>query len=412
MPSPSQAIVVCDSGGSRATSGHPIKQPVFIPTPERDAVDMELLWFYTKNTASASFVFQAERLDRIYDILKVQIPRNAFQHPFLMDCLLAISALQMQHLNQNMDALRAIHHRARAFEGYRKAVQEAKPETAFALIACSMLFTCLSSHIFREEHGRDLDLHVLDWMVVWRGISPVIDMVSPRRLWELGMAELFFRPSIDLNKAAFYIPNSLLHMMACIGEDDPECPDVGTYYLTLQYLGSLYMSLQDGFSPELTSRIITWPTFVPEEFVALARKKQPRALIILAHWLLFIKTIDYLWWVTDIGDREIRGILRHLGDAWSLELAAPRLSLALNSRLSVARLLLNDPSWESSPTVLKNRLSTHENQHFISLDGESQWIATDSTSIDATPPTVIHSVPAWDTRGFQQDKITLVALDL
>ncbi|KAH7146189.1 hypothetical protein EDB81DRAFT_869082 [Dactylonectria macrodidyma] len=320
------------------------KQPLFLPSPDRGVDDMKLLWFYTTNAETTRTVYEDGRSTRINHILKSQIPRLAFETPFLMDCLLATSALQLQLLDQDIDTSRAVRYRARACQGYRQAIEEARPETFPALIACSLLLTNLSSHMFREEETKQL--YIVDWMIFWRGICLVIKMVSPQGLWESGMAELFFRPSIDPNQAALHIPSNLLNMVSTIELGDPEYQNLTTYHTTLLYLGSLYHNLLNGFSPTMSLRVVTWFTFLPEDFIELCRQRKPRALVILGHYLMFLKTID-VWWAKGISDREIRGIINYLGVAWLPDLAKPRLTLALENQLQVSRIILDDPDWES-----------------------------------------------------------------
>ncbi|CRK17974.1 hypothetical protein BN1708_017617, partial [Verticillium longisporum] len=113
--------------------------------------------------------------------------------------------------------------------------------------------------MFREVTTKRL--HILDWMVVWRGIGLMIRLASPRKLWEAGLAELFFRPPIDLNSSSLHIPNNLLFMVSTIRDDDPDHAHVDTYYHCLQYLGSLYQELRQGLSSILNIRAMTWFTF-------------------------------------------------------------------------------------------------------------------------------------------------------
>ncbi|KAM0424351.1 hypothetical protein ACHAPT_010497 [Fusarium lateritium] len=254
---------------------------------------MKLLWFYTSKACSTSFIIEPAREERIDNILRVDIPRVAFQSPFLMDCLLATSALQLELLGQDVDVFRAVRYRTCAFQGYRKAITEAKPETFPAIIACSILLTNLSSHMFREEGTEEL--YIINWMTVWRGISHVIDLVSPRRIWESGMAELFLRPCVDPNQSAFYIPSNLLSIVSSIGPQDPDYPHIGTYYAALRYLGSLYFNLSQNSEPVMNLRILTWFTYLPEPYVELCRARRPRALIILAYYLVFMKMMDSIW---------------------------------------------------------------------------------------------------------------------
>jgi hypothetical protein len=318
-----------------------VGEPQYRPS-DVDQVDMQLLWFYT-TTTFASFAVEAGRAPNIDNILKVRIPQEAFHSPFLMNCLFGLSALHLQSLKQDIDPSRAVMYRAKAFEGYRKAIEEAKPETFPALLASSLLLTALASQMFREKDTKEL--YIIDWMVVWRGIGLIVDLISPQKLWESGMAELFFRPPIDLNRAALSIPNNLLFMISSIKMDSPEYENVAIYYDTLKYLGSLYAELQNGFGPIMNLRIITWFTFLPKPFIELARQKKERALVIVAHYLIFTKLVEDLWWLSGIGNREIRGIYHYLGEEWYPQLNVPRQAVHIEDQLEIARLLMNDPAW-------------------------------------------------------------------
>ncbi|KAF9878549.1 hypothetical protein CkaCkLH20_04041 [Colletotrichum karsti] len=386
-----------------------VKEPLYIATSQHDAIDMKLLWFYTTNTFT-SFATQAGRVKRIDDILKIKIPAHAFESPFLMDCLLGTSALQLQHLGQDIAPSRALRYRARAFEGYRKAIEEFKPETFPALIATSLLLTALSSQMFREPGTKEL--YIIDWMIVWRGIGLMIDMATPQTVWESGMAELFFRPPIDLDKAALHIPNNLLFMITSIKPGDPDFEDVATYYDTLKYLGSLYSELVHGFSPIMTLRVVTWFTFIPKGFVELGRQKRPRALVILAHYLMFMKAVQNLWWIDGIADREIAGIVRHLGADWTEDLAAPRLALLLDDRTDVARLLLNDPHWESPIDYFteKARARDPRTQSLTWVDDTGKRYKSMPRHVGALyPPNPAPRGTAWEEDGFHPDALLLAA---
>ncbi|EQB59354.1 hypothetical protein GCG54_00003490 [Colletotrichum gloeosporioides] len=384
-----------------------VKEPMYIASNQHDAIDMKLLWFYTTNTFS-SFATQAGRVKRIDDILKIKIPAHAFESPFLMDCLLGTSALQLQHLGQDIAPSRALRYRARAFEGYRKAVEEFKPETFPALIATSLLLTALSSQMFREEGTKDL--YIIDWMIVWRGIGLMIDMATPQTVWESGMAELFFRPPIDLDKAALHIPNNLLFMISSIKPGDPDYEDVPVYYDTLKYLGSLYSELVHGFGPIMTLRVVTWFTFIPKGFVELGRQKRPRALVILAHYLMFMKSVQNLWWIDGIADREIAGIAKYLGENWADELAAPRLALLLNDRTDVARLLLNDPEWESPGDFYSEPTRDPRAEALTWVDDTGKRYKSMPKTVGALYPSdPAPRTRAWEGDNYYPDKLLLSA---
>ncbi|KAH8897849.1 hypothetical protein GQ53DRAFT_742729 [Thozetella sp. PMI_491] len=323
-------------------------EPLFIPQ-DTDQVDLRLLWLYT-TTTYGSFSTNSGKLVMVDEVLKVKIPQYAFQSPFLMDSILGLAAQHLKYLAGNGEApvaismTKALAYRARAFEGYRKAVEAARPEDYPAIIAASLILCALASETLRDENCKPL--YIVDWMIVWRGIGLMIDLISPEEMIRTGLAPLFSRPPINLEAAALHIPSNLLFMATSIKADDPDFASVDTYYDTLKYLGSLYQELEDGFSAILNLRIIVWFTFLPKPFVELARQLRPRTLIVFAHYLVFAKLVQEVWWMSNISDREIRNISTALGDEWATLLRVPLMALGLTDKAEIARLLLNNHSWE------------------------------------------------------------------
>ncbi len=293
----------------------------------------------------------------IDEILQVKIPQHAFSSPFLMHCVLGLSAQHLQHLNQDISPARALAYRAKAFEGYRRAVEEARPETFPALLACSLLLCGLASEVFRDADAKPL--YIIDWMVVWRGIGLILSIIKPQILFTSGMAILFSRPPIDLNASAMSIPNNLLFMITSIRDGDADFPDVETYYATLKYLGSLYHDLETGYGPTLSLRIITWFTFLPHAFVELARQKRPRALVIIAHYLCFVKLCQDVWWLAGIADKEIRDISDFLGEDWHPLLRVPRGALHTEGMAKLGKLILDNHTWEPEHGDRRSMAITH-----------------------------------------------------
>ncbi|KAJ4267397.1 hypothetical protein NW762_003504 [Fusarium torreyae] len=316
-------------------------QPMYRP-PQMDGTDMKLLWFYTSSTCTSFSVDEGPN-NPINDILRNRLVQVAFEIPFLMDSLFGLASLHMQSLDLNHDPARALSYRARSFEGYRKAVEESRPETYPALIANSLLLTALSSPNFRDESAKKL--YIVDWMIVWKGIGLVIDLMGVEKLFDSGLYGLFNRPSIDIEQATPHVPVNLLMMTNSIQPGDIDYPDVETYYETLQYLGSLYQNLQDGFGPIMRLRIITWFTFVPRHFVQLAREYRPRALIILAYYAAFLKIPSDVWWMVGVGNRSLQDICEHLGPEWQEYLLVPHMARLVEEELEIGRVLFEDPNW-------------------------------------------------------------------
>ncbi|KAH7021114.1 uncharacterized protein B0I36DRAFT_29174 [Microdochium trichocladiopsis] len=364
------------------------KEPLFRPPGMNDMTEMKLLWFYTTETFS-SFSVETRRSRLIDDALRVKVVEHAFQSPFLMQCLLGLSALQLRSLGQPMTAKKAAEYSSKAFEGYRSAIQNAEPGDYPALLAASLLMCALSTEMFREQEKKRLC--VIDWMTVWRGIGLIVDLITPKSIHESGLAVLFYRPPIDLEKTFRFIPNNLLFMVSSITPDDADYPHQQVYYDALKYLGSLYMELQHGFSPILDLRVITFFTFIPRLFLPLAREERPRALIILAHYLIFTKLNTNVWWMQGLADREIEEICHIVGDERSHLTAVPRKVQLATDKVEIARIIIDNHNWNPTEQDFVNRLNRdprtatlaliNDEGKKVRIEGNAWVLTTDSEAV-------------------------------
>lgn len=324
-----------------------IKEPMFNPHPDVDHTDLRLLWFFSTQTASSfTLDYDNKFVSPSVEVMRSNVPRHAFGNQFLMDSIFALSAmhiLNVEPTSTQVDWNRALYYRQKSFLGYRKAIEEAKPETFPALLANSLLLCALSSQTFRDPEGDDL--YIIDWMIVWKGIGLIIDLISVPALIASGLDALFHRPAIDLERAATATPNHLLFMVSSIPAQDQDHADIATYYECLKHLGALYENLSRGVNAIMGLRIITFFTFVPKRFVELSRARRPRALIILAYYAMFLKLIPVVWWTVGIGQRSLKDILRHLGPEWQHLLRGPLMASQVDSPVDVARIILEDPTW-------------------------------------------------------------------
>ncbi|KAL7931102.1 hypothetical protein V8C35DRAFT_126705 [Trichoderma chlorosporum] len=303
-----------------------------------DKADMQVLWFYATQTCS-SFSTLAD--DGRKYIMRSLLVRFGSESPFLLDSIFALAGLHMQHLNQQYDPKRALTYRVKALAGYRKAIEEANPSDFPALLANSLLLTALSSENFREPDGSPL--YILDWLVVWKGIHLVINFVSKSTVVETGLYSLFFRPSADVETAATFIPRQLLLMVSSIEPSDPDYAFRESYVETLKYLGSLYMDLAQGPSAVISLRVITIFTFLPREYIDIARILQPRALVILAYFATFFKLVQWkVWWLSGVGHRTIRDIYSYLDPEWQVFLQTPYAALGTQDHKQLSKIILED----------------------------------------------------------------------
>ncbi|KKP03927.1 hypothetical protein THAR02_03964 [Trichoderma harzianum] len=302
-----------------------------------DMADMKALWFYATQTCGS---FSIVANDGHKNIMRSLLVRFGSESPFLLDSIFALASLHMQRLNQHFDPKRALSYRVKSLAGYRKAIEDANPGDFPALVANSLLLTALSSENFREPDGTHL--YILDWLVVWKGIILVMDLVSKSTVVESGLNSLFFRPPTDVEKTAF-IPRQLLQMVASITPSDLDYSFREAYVETLKYLGSLYVDLAQGPSSMRSLRIITIFTYLPSQFIDIARMSQPRALVILAYFATFFKLVQWeVWWLEGVGDRTIRDICGHLDMEWQAFLQVPYAALDAQDRKQLSKIILED----------------------------------------------------------------------
>ncbi|KAI0181790.1 hypothetical protein GGR52DRAFT_55470 [Hypoxylon sp. FL1284] len=323
--------------------------PQFRPAALCDNMDMKMLWFFTTH-GYQYFSIQTGHSKPVDYVLQVKIVQYAFESPFLLDCLMAVSSLHLQTVSHPIPPQRAIAYRAKAYEGYRRAIQDADPQDYPALLATSLLMVAISSQNFREPDGKAL--FIIDWMQVWHGIGLIVNLVSPQVLQDSGLSPLFYRPSVDTEKSARYIPDNLLSMVDSISPGDADDGYQSIYHDALTYLGSLYRELiENGFSTILDFRILSFLTFIPRTFVPLAQEYRPRTLVIMAHYLCFAKLTPKVWWTVGIADRELTQICKEIGDEWAHLLRVPQMVLKASNKVEIAKLLVDNRDW--TPVQMK-----------------------------------------------------------
>ncbi|KAI1328045.1 hypothetical protein F5Y16DRAFT_164170 [Xylariaceae sp. FL0255] len=360
-----------------------------------DAFDMKMLWFY--NTyAFQAFSIKSNRSQVVNFTLRVKVMEHAFQSPFLMDTIMALSSLHLASLGQTVPAQKLITYQSRAFEGYRSAIERADPKDFPALLATSLFMVAVSSQNFRGPERKRL--FITEWIAIWRGIGLIVELISPQAVKDSGLAVLFYRPPVDVEKATQGIPSNLLFMVSSMQPDDPDYPYQAEYYHFLKTLGSLYNEISEhGFGPILDLRVTTFFTFVPRALIPLARQNRPRMLIIIAHWLCFVRlrrTVDAMtaWWMTGFMPT-MDEIFEEIGEEWSHLLRIPKAIMETDEQVKMVRLLLDNHEWEPSDRDLyvkhrdpriKNGLKMINN-FYDEIDLSESWLKLAKTNMYTRP---------------------------
>jgi hypothetical protein len=262
--------------------------------------------------------------DTADDILLMHAPQLGFENDFLLNCILGISSLHMEYLNPNSSESRqrTALYRVRALNSFRENLGNVNrtSESWEASLLTAILLVVLCS---KDYNTTDEDLSVIDWLVLYRGLQSVIMMRSYSAVQELRVAPIF-RRELTLLQTIPVIPQILIKMVEGISPLDPDFEHLEWYCKALDALGVLYASLrQDGLTPALYVRVVSWPSYLSEQFSNCAREKRPRSLIVLAHYLVFTKLINGLWWLDGSADTQIKAIEKMVDLEWLVYLGVP-----------------------------------------------------------------------------------------
>jgi hypothetical protein len=270
------------------------------------------------------------------------VPQLAFENDFLLNGILGIASLDLERLNpdsQDIQKQSAIY-RWRAVSDFRNALTRVEPGTRkyeAALVMSILLVVLYSPNPSVDED----DLVIIKWLIFYRGLKVVINMTSLPKIEMAGSVGPFFRRELRALKIGPVVPKILVSMLQEIDMMDPDFLVLEHYCKVLDTLGILYASLkQDGLGPELYIRIVSWCSYIDQEFTDCATQRRPRALIIMAYYLVFIKVIKGLWWLEGIPDRDIGRILKTLGPRWTPFLEVPLQASMMTDKGEIAALLL------------------------------------------------------------------------
>ncbi|KAG6167109.1 hypothetical protein E4U51_003100 [Claviceps purpurea] len=386
---------------SRTSRTDAVREPV-ATLPGCDPIDMKIIWHFMTHTCSS---FSSGEGDS-QNVMRVHVMKHALDVRFLLRSVLALSCLHARTCTgeQLGDAARHRLYQTESLQEYRMAIEAAEPRTFGALMANSLLVTVMSSESFRDPAAPDL--YILQWMLVWRGIGVIFGRNHRSSLSGTGLTQLFHRPSMNLDEGVKFVPHYLTFMIMTIRPHDADYPYVATYLYALMYLGSLYQHLeQDGLNSVMKLRIITWFTFLPSSMIGLFREKRERALVILAHYSVFLKIAVGTWWLAGVGHRSLRDICNHLSPGWSEELRIPLRALSVDDPFELTRLILDNPYWEPdysswslfvSPEEAEEREREMRQLGLVDDEGRRIQISPEAGTVVLAEPGVPGEEPVWN----------------
>jgi hypothetical protein len=252
--------------------------------------------------------------------------KSAIKEPYLMDELLAISALHMSTLTSDPTEEQRYHHQAtrlqtRALTFFNTSCPAASGENCIpmflfsGLLGLHVLFDTAS---FRRDFSEFLD-RFIQFLSLHRGVR-----IITKQHWQtISQTELrhIVNPMSDLDQQDLKLAESgiecnplIAHLSAARDTLGPmgysSCHEAieGIRWITRQ---------RQGLPRQLRTHVaMAWPIIISFDYLQMLRQRRPEALVILAHWAVFLHHDRDFWVFGDTGQFLIESISRYLGAYW------------------------------------------------------------------------------------------------
>ncbi|KAH6951250.1 hypothetical protein BKA56DRAFT_638555 [Ilyonectria sp. MPI-CAGE-AT-0026] len=298
------------SGGCQSSS-HPL-----------NVGDIELFHKYMTNTVTT--------LGNDHALWREGAPRLGFQHPCILDLMLALSAYHLARLSP-LDSTRylrlAEQHSTAALQAAAVLLNSLIPETSPALYIVSVLICFVS--LAKGPSPGNLLLVAEDGQVPWLsllwGVRLIVNTTGWSAIFSGTLAEYFPKPSEDKHDepvqslSTIHCPedwrsslNDVSSLTALIAE--PRFRDA--YQRELEILtgccettfgrGQQYHSGVIG-KMEI---VLSWIYQLDDTYVEGLSKKDPVSLIILGHFCVLLHTLEHYWFIEDWAVHIMTEILR------------------------------------------------------------------------------------------------------
>lgn len=295
--------------------------------------DMELLHHWNLVT-SLAIIDSPDHAE----VWRIQFPRIAFQHPYVMHSLLSLAALHVAYLNPSQrraSIIDAACHHTKALEGFHEATNHIDAKNSDAVFATATLlffYTFVTlSQLYDDveqqtaECSRVSRVLGAEWIPLLRGVGAVLPHVHHHvsvgplgSVLGLGNWEAI---NPDENPTA---DDEKLIAISQIWKDDPHAQIYETSLLLLRQFWVWMVQLKNsgqktneewGYHGTWSGPFI-WLSITPEKFFDLQLQRQPAALVLFAHFGAFLQMVDGYWWGEGCGRSIVKAIDGCLGSYW------------------------------------------------------------------------------------------------
>ncbi|KAJ5752141.1 transcriptional regulator family: Fungal Specific TF [Penicillium odoratum] len=258
-----------------------------------------------------------------------EILKHCLSAPYLMDEALAISSLHLSITRPDQQQIyryRASHMQTHALSIFNTMKPEVNMDSCIAVFMFSSLlgiYMLCDTLVFRSGTFDDFLDSFTQYIRVHQGVRAVINgSWDYLRQTELGP---FLNIADSLQEANNSAPKEFENLLSLTESVDMEDSTSEAYHHAIMSLqGVMAAAKTTSASPSV---IIAWPVIVKAEYIDLLSRRQPEALVILAHYAVLLHSRRDHWIFGDGGGYIIESINMFLGPAWATCLSWPNESL-------------------------------------------------------------------------------------
>lgn len=358
---------------------------------KRRMLELKLLYLYMTNTGwTVSIPSSGPTSERSREIWVSEMPGLALKHDSLLYSIYCITAMHLSKMEPlNVEALEASNtYFGHAIRIHRHEVSQLNKANAdAALLTASVIRLC--ALVLLQDREPIPYMPPTEWLLITKEAGFVFVEAYPyvkddplalsreildnnkeltengavfagKRPWDL---ETAFGAVVASKKpweveGSFTVkdPNCLAHLLERTQDHErgePWNADIEEVYKkVISFIGTTKSAVDaKKNSGDVLRLLILFPILTPKLYIDLVSEKQPRALVLLAHYFALLVAYREVWWVGDIGRREINGIQSALPVGWHQYMNWP-LEVV---REGAVRELKNHPMLSSLNLGSKNR---------------------------------------------------------
>jgi hypothetical protein len=272
--------------------------------PVNKGVDINIFHLELMHHFSTSTCFTLTNNAELKDIWRTSVPRIAFEQPYVLQAMLALTALHIARYRPE----RREYYEAYAARELESALRQVSAllghiteETCPAVLSFSLLVTLNSLATPQKQSNLLLvgENGLGEWLYTFRGMGQIANG-NWDSLLKSDLAPLLFAgeaccvcgPEVPPEKEAL---DDLKEMLSKEMEAGPSCQ------AAIEAVDGLLVSFASLHNrPRLSCEapsVLVWPCLVSEVFIRLLNEKESWSLVVLAYYCVLLKKAEGFWWM-------------------------------------------------------------------------------------------------------------------